>query len=238
MNPRRLTPASPPIRLAAPPARGRVLVLAPHPDDETIGCGATLALHAEAGDPIHVTFLTAGTTGDPTGREDKAAYAKLREREAREAAKHLGIGSMEFWGYPDNFEVNENDLAGVEPRVDELFDRVKPDVVYAPHLGDQHSDHFVAAVLVQRVLARRKSATRAFGFEVWSAHAATWVVDVSRVYAKKMAALACYASQLKHTDIGRFVSGLNAYRAVFLEKDAKFGEAFVALPPDAGAGLS
>ncbi len=235
--PRFLTPPAPPTRLSAPPARGRVLVIAPHPDDETIGCGATLALHAELHDPIHVVFLTAGTSGDPTGTEDKAAYAALREREARAAAAVLGITTLEFWGHPDNFQVNENDLRTIEPRVDDLFARVRPDVVYAPHLGDQHSDHYVAAVLVKRALARSRSTARAFGFEVWSAHAATWVVDVSRVYATKMKALACYASQLRHTDIASFVSGLNAYRAVFLEKGAKYGEAFVALEPDAHAGL-
>ena len=46
----------------------RVLMLAPHPDDETIGCGGSLALHAGAGDPIKVVFLTNGAKGDTSGR--------------------------------------------------------------------------------------------------------------------------------------------------------------------------
>jgi len=213
-----------------------VLVLAPHPDDETIGPGGTIRLHAELGDEIHVLFLTAGTSGDPTGREDKPAYAARRQAEARAAAKVLGIAAQEFWGFPDNYRVHEDDLGAILPRLKDALVRFAPDVVYAPHLGDQHSDHYTTAVLTQRVLAQLDRPPRAFGYEVWSASRATWIVDVSRVYATKMAALDCYPSQLEHTDIRRFVSGLNAYRAVFLDKGATYGEAFVALEPDARAG--
>ena len=236
--PRYLEPPAPPIRLAAPPARGRVLVLAPHPDDETIGPGATLRMHADLGDTVQVLFLTAGTAGDPTGTADAAAYAARREREARAAAAVLGIANVEFWGLPDNHRANENDIGQIQPRLEEALRRVMPDVVYAPHVLDQHSDHHTTAVLLQRVLANLPRAPRAFGYEVWSASAATWVVDVSAVYAAKLAALDCYASQLEHTDIRRFVTGLNQYRAVFLEKGATYGEAFVRIDPHANAGFA
>ena len=60
----------------------RVLVLAPHPDDETFGCGGSLALHAEAGDPVKVVFLTNGAAGEASGKTDKGQYVKLRQNEA------------------------------------------------------------------------------------------------------------------------------------------------------------
>lgn len=238
---RYLTPPPPPRRLSAPPGRGRVLVLAPHPDDETIGVGATLALHRQLGDPVDVVFLTAGTAGDPTGRAEPAAYARTREREARAAAAVLDLASCEFWGYPDNCQVNENDLALIVPRVREVLERRRPDVVYAPHEGEQHSDHFVAAVALRRALAGLGPGAMpppAFGYEVWSASLAEAIVDVSAVYDTKLRALACYRSQLDYTDIERFISGLNSYRAVFLEKGARFGEAFVPLSPSATAGAA
>ena len=94
-----LEPPAPPTRLTSPPVKGRVLVLAPHPDDETIGPGGALIQHAAAGDEIHVLFVTAGTSGDPTGAADPAEYAACREREARAAAEVLGVadrvGSLE-----------------------------------------------------------------------------------------------------------------------------------------------
>ncbi|MCC7171569.1 MAG: PIG-L family deacetylase, partial [Planctomycetes bacterium] len=129
---RYLAPPAPPIRSSAPPARGRVLVLAPHPDDETIGPGGTVRLHVELGDEVHALFLTAGTSGDPTGREDKVAYASRRQDEARAAARVLGIAAQEFWGFPDNYRVNELDLGAILPRLKQAIEAFAPDVIYAP----------------------------------------------------------------------------------------------------------
>lgn len=235
---RYLDPPTPPARLSGPPVRGRVLVLSPHPDDETIGPGGTLLHHVAAGDDVHVAFLTAGTSGDPTGAADPAEYAALREREARAAAAVLGLASLEFWGFPDNHRVNENDLGMLVPKVREVVERVRPDVIYAPHPGEQHSDHHTTAVVTARVLAQLDKAPAAFGFEVWSPSLAAFVVDTSARYARKVEALRCYSSQLEHTDIERFITGLNAYRAVFLEKGARFGEGFVPIRPDPEAGFS
>jgi LmbE family N-acetylglucosaminyl deacetylase len=235
-TPRNLEPIPPPARLKGPAMRGKVLVLAPHPDDETIGPGATLSMHAAGGDDIHVVFVSAGTAGDPTGALDPEEYAATRQAEARAAADVLGIAHLEFWGLPDGTKVNENDVAMLLPRVIDAIERVKPDVLYAPHEADQHSDHHAVCVIARRALAAVKKPPHAFGYEVWTASTAAFVVDVSAAYERKMEALACYASQLEHTDIVRFVSGLNAYRAVFLGKGAKFGEAFVPLTKDARAG--
>lgn len=234
---RYLEPPNPPARLNAPVVQGRALVFSPHPDDETIGPGGTLLHHSGRGDPIHAVFLTAGTSGDPTGKEDPVEYAVKREKEARAAAEVLGIGELEFWGFPDNHKVNENDLGEIVPRVLDALERVKPDVVYAPHALEQHSDHHTVSVAVSRALAQLRKPPMAFGFEVWSASSAAYVVDISEQYEAKMTALRCYPSQLQHTDIERFITGLNAYRAVFLDKGARFGEAFVPLPKNVNAGF-
>lgn len=224
---RALKPLPPPERCLEPPVRGRVLVLAPHPDDETIGVGGTIALHRKLGDPVHAIFLTAGTSGDPTGLVDKTEYAAIRQREARAAAAVLGIEGLEFWGFPDNYEVTENDIAAIVPRLAEAIERYGPDVIYSPHHLEQHSDHHAVAMILERTMTTLRTRPSVFGYEVWSACDAEIVIDVSAEYATKMAALRCYPSQLEHTDIERFISGLNAYRAVFLAKGALYGEAFV-----------
>ncbi|MBI4881597.1 MAG: PIG-L family deacetylase [Planctomycetes bacterium] len=233
---RYLEPPPPPARLSGPVVRGRVFVLAPHPDDETIGPGGTLRLHARSGDEIAVVFLTAGASADPSASVPPEVYAARRQAEARAAAQVLGIGALEFWGLPDNHKVNENDLELLVPRLQDALLRLRPDVVYAPHEADQHSDHHATAVALRRALARLPKPPLAFGYEVWSACLATHVVDTSAVHEEKLAALRCYGSQLEHTDIVRFITGLNAYRAVFLAKGARFGEAFLPLTPHAGAG--
>jgi len=71
-----------------------ILVIAPHPDDETIGCGGALCLHAAKGDRVVVVFLTSGELGLKELAPAKAW--QVRESEAQAAAKHLGITRLEF----------------------------------------------------------------------------------------------------------------------------------------------
>ena len=93
---------SPPVpAILRAPARGRVLVVAPHPDDETMGLGGTLALHAAQGDPVSVLFVCNGIQGDPEGWFPREEVTRIREAEARAAAAVLGIGDLRFLGYPD-----------------------------------------------------------------------------------------------------------------------------------------
>src|SRR5688572_24119642 len=88
----------------APPL-GSVLVLAPHPDDETCGAGGALILHRRQGDSVRVVFLTDGVNGDPRQRHGtKAQFAALRRGEAAGAAARLGGLEVEFLGLPDDFE--------------------------------------------------------------------------------------------------------------------------------------
>ncbi len=76
-----------------------VLVIAPHPDDESIGCGGTISLHAERGNRVTVVFLTSGEHGLQKLPEEKAR--RVREREAEKAAAILGIASVTFLSLPD-----------------------------------------------------------------------------------------------------------------------------------------
>ena len=154
--------------LTEPPARGRVLVVAPHPDDEAIGPGATLALHHRLGDPIGALFVTSGIHGD-RGELEPQAYVALRRKEAEAAAAVLGIQRTEFWDYPDSMVVTESDLGAVVERLAELLRRERPEVVYAPHPGEAHSDHHFVALAVAgacEALAAQGSAPRLLGYEV------------------------------------------------------------------------
>src|SRR5260221_13431593 len=76
-----------------------VLVIAPHPDDESIGCGGALRLHAVRGDRVVALFLTSGGLGLKHLAQEKAR--QIREREARAAAKILGLAGEGFMGWAD-----------------------------------------------------------------------------------------------------------------------------------------
>jgi LmbE family N-acetylglucosaminyl deacetylase len=218
--------------LVEPPVRGRVLVVAPHPDDEAIGPGATLALHHRLGDPIGALFVTSGLHGD-RGARSPQEYVALRRAEAQAAAAVLGIGRTEFWDYPDGMVVTEADLGAVVERLADLLRRERPDVVYAPHAGETHSDHHFVALAVARARARLAGtgaapdgAPRVLGYEVWSPLEPDWAVDVASVYETKLRAIRCYASQLERNDIPRAVDGLNRFRAVLLPPGGRYAEVF------------
>src|SRR3990172_7376892 len=74
----------------------RVLVLAPHPDDEIIGCGALLKQWSDSGIPIKVVVITDGAAGLPLGTDPA-----VRKAESRAGLVRLGIRDCEFWDYRD-----------------------------------------------------------------------------------------------------------------------------------------
>jgi len=211
-----LAPLPLPATLIGPPARGRVLVVAPHPDDESIGVGGTLAAHSRLGDPLHALFVTTGVHGDARKRHDPAHYIALRRQEAQAAAAVLGIGETMFWDFPDSCVVTEQDLQHITALLGQLYARLKPDVVYAPHAAETHSDHhFVgrAALAAHRAAG---GAARLFGYEVWTPVQPDLLVDVTADYERKLAAIGCYRSQLQDTDLLGATEGMNRYRSILL----------------------
>src|SRR5258707_15129586 len=84
-----------------------VLVIAPHPDDESIGCGGAICLHADQGHRVATVFLTSGECGLPELSKEEAW--RVREREAERATEILGVASIEFWRRPNQY-LQENPI--------------------------------------------------------------------------------------------------------------------------------
>ena len=211
-----LPPPSPARPCSEPPWSGPVLVIAPHPDDESAGPGGALAQHARRGDALSAVFVTNGVHGDPTGEREAATYVAARRAEAEAACDLLGIGAREFWGFPDGCAVTPTDLGAVTERLVDALYRLAPRVVYAPHEGESHADHHFIGRAARRAVQQVGGDLVLVGYEVWSPQPAEVVIDVTDVYETKRAAVRCYPSQLAHTDILGAIEGLNAYRAILL----------------------
>lgn len=211
-----------------PPARGKVLVLAPHADDETIGVGATMVMHRDLGDSVDVLYLTNGMTGNADNRYTPEEYIRIRSEEARAACAVLGVNEIFFWEYPDNYQVSEQDMDVLLPRLVEILDKGGYDVIYTPHWGEMHSDHHVAAVLAARAVRKWNRPVSLLGYEIWAPiESAEIVVNVTRTYPVKLEAAACYQSQIALRDIVRLFKCLNGYRSAFMENQGTYGEAFI-----------
>jgi LmbE family N-acetylglucosaminyl deacetylase len=131
----------------------RVLCLAPHPDDETLGCGGALALHRKVDDPVEVVFLTDGQAGDTKEKMDRDVYVALRRREAEKACRVLGVTDVDFWPYPDRGLAGSR---GVLPRLICLLEGYMLQLVYAPSPMEFHPDHRAACFLLCDAVSGRE----------------------------------------------------------------------------------
>lgn len=208
------------------PPPGRCLLLAPHADDDVIGCGGTLCKHALQGDPVRVIVAYDGRQGDPEQRYDEEEYVELRRKEARKAGAFLGFEDYVFYDYPEGHEPPPPLLKMAAQKLSEEVKSFAPDFVYAPWIGDYHIDHWVLARVTRLALAYAGFQGEAWGYEVWTPLVPTRIVDISDVYERKVAAMKEHASQLEYRDLSHKALAISAHRAMYLADEARHGEAF------------
>jgi len=124
-----------------------VLVVFPHPDDETVNCGGTLNSFSRAGSAVTVLLLTRGERGNEGGIFDPA-LGEIRNAEALRAADILGVSSLIHEDFGDG-RLNER-RADVRRRIADRIEVIKPDLLITYDLAglDGHADHVVCAELV------------------------------------------------------------------------------------------
>ena len=204
-----------------------ILVIAPHPDDEAIGCGGTLRLHADRGDRITAVFLTSGELGlDHLPPEDAR---RIRETEAAAAAEILGLARLEFLRLPDWF-VGEN-LAATARQIASLLESETPARIYLPHPEDNHPDHRATLPALREALRTTGAEPDLFAYEVWTPLTrAEEIEDITPTMRAKLRAIRCYRSQLAAFRYDRAARGLAQYRGALHARSA-FAEAFESLLP-------
>jgi LmbE family N-acetylglucosaminyl deacetylase len=193
--------------------RNRIaLVIAPHQDDETLGCGGLLVQKRLAGAPVRIAYITDGSASHPGHPTlTPATLAALRQGEARRAMHLLGVeeNALFFLG------VGDGTLAQLDPpaatvvagKIAGLLRQVRPDEIFLPMRDDGSSEHEAAFVLVQRALDLAGMRPRLLEFPVWSAwnplrlfrplgmSHTIWRVDYRAHEALKRQAIDAYVSQ-------------------------------------------
>ncbi len=149
------------------------LVIAPHQDDEVLGCGGLIARKRLAGYPVHVVFITDGRASHPNHPTlTPADIAVWRANEAREALRKLSVESsaIHFLAVADATLANltpEQSLKTVE-QLRELITRVRPDEIFAAYRKDGSSEHEAAFLLLKRALEGGTRSIRLYEYLVWS----------------------------------------------------------------------
>jgi LmbE family N-acetylglucosaminyl deacetylase len=202
----------------------RLLVLAPHPDDEVIGCGGLVALHLREGRKVHVVVATDGA---------QAGDAAQRDSESRAALALLGDATIEFLGFPDRELANARDL---DDRLAAILRDWKPDLIAVPGPLEIHPDHIALSRAFCDLIARDASlfadlaVARVAFYEVSAPLRPNALVDITSVADAKYAAIATHVSQAAMRDYTSFARGLNTWRAMTLPAHVTSAEAYWTTP--------
>ncbi len=181
-----------------------ILILAPHPDDEVLGCGATIKRLSDEGHNLYVLVVTRGISKFYS--DDKIENVR---NEALQAHRLLGVQQTFFLDFPAP-ELDTVPLADISREISKVLSENKINVLYLPHRGDIHNDHRVVfnAGLVAARPVGGCTVTEIYAYETlseteWAAPFAddafipTCFVNVEETLNAKMEAMKCFKSQLK-----------------------------------------
>jgi LmbE family N-acetylglucosaminyl deacetylase len=212
------------------PSDERIVVLAPHMDDEVIGCGGTLARHIACGSHVTVVFLTDGRGGGAAGNAaaGETSIAATRKHEAKLALAELGITQIVF------LDGEDGRLGATAHLVDALraaLVAARPDIVYLPFFLEEHPDHRATSALLSEAVSGAGLSFQCHGYEVWTPLFPNCLVRIDETVEAKRRAIGHYRSQLAEADYLHTALGLNAYRSsALVDGECRFAEAFYAVP--------
>lgn len=196
----------------------KVLVIAPHPDDEVLGSGGTIARLASEGNDITVAIVTKGW--EPLFPNSQVEQVRA---EARRANELLGVKSLRFMDL-EVTKLNTIPKYEMNRKFEQLIDEEKPQLVFLPFCGDRQEDHrqvFDACMVALKPLANRKYIAKILSYETisethWSAayvepsfEPQLWV-DISSYLSAKLEAMRIYQSQLQREPDARSLEAISS----------------------------
>lgn len=173
----------------------RILIVAPHPDDESIGCGGLLSLYGKQCDVVVIT--------DGDNRKVVSDIADVREKEFIKA-----VSSVEVKDYKC-LRIPERQIMQHKKRVSEI-DFGKYEHVFVPNRYDEHKDHVDVYKVIKNLV---KKTAKLYEYEVWNPLKKPNVyLDITDISDKKIQLIKIHESQIKELDYIGMIMGLNAYR--------------------------
>jgi LmbE family N-acetylglucosaminyl deacetylase len=183
------------------------LVLAPHPDDETLGCGATIMRKLAAGTPVQV-IIAADGNWYRSGKLSVNAVNEIREEEARRACAILGLPceNITFLRFEDCRLADHRGL--LRARLFDILDTMNPEEIFVSSIIDNHPDHRVLAELGRELAqARRDRFPVLYEYPIWFWDPRIWrvtrllqlrtrIVRTEEFRTRKREAIAAYRSQV------------------------------------------
>lgn len=204
----------------------KALVLAPHPDDEALGCGGTIKLITSAGGTVDVLFMTRGEMGlelsQGTSQAMHDELARRRTEEAVEAGHVLGVRTVNFLPGRDGHLEQEPELS------QGIWQAIRADAyrsVFCPWYNDNHADHVATFRLLITVLRALQQDIDLWLYEVWTPLEANIAIPIDSTIRAKLEAIRAHRSQRACADFPRAFRALAQYRSLLCPL-SKYAEAF------------
>lgn len=191
-----------------------ILVIAPHPDDEVLGCGGTIKKHATSGDRVYVCFGTKAY--EPEWSKE---FIANRPKEIEKASQILGITKSYFLDFPtvktDTFPQKE-----INDAILKVLKEVQPEILYIPHGGDLNLDHkiFFESTLVAARPLPGSTVKKIYSYEVlseteWGGTFKSFLpnvyINITQELEAKKEAMKAYESELKEFPHPRSLEGID-----------------------------
>jgi len=221
----------------------KILVIAAHPDDELLGCGATLLLYRKKGFKIKTVFLGDGESSRTVKREKLLKLIKRREYQANKIAKKCNFLTPIFKRYPDN-RLDTVPFLNIVKFIENEIKQLKPDIIFTHFENDLNIDHqlvFKAVVTATRPLSKT-FVKKIYCFETPSSTEFNFnrkhkkifnpnlFIDVSKIINRKISLLKIYKTEIKpwpHPRSLKSIKNLASFRGSQI--GVKFAEAFIIL---------
>lgn len=211
----------------------KILVIAPHPDDEILGCGGVIVKYSKKGDDIYLCIVTKAYTPDWTEE-----FLKNRPKEIAEASKVLGIKKTYFLDFP-TVKLDTIPQKELNDKLSKIINEVKPEIVFTCHMGDLNRDHrlvFEATLVatrpnsehkIKKILSYETPSETEWGrqFKEFSPNV---YEDISEEIEAKIEAMKIYKSELKEFPHPRSIEGIEVLaKKRGSEAGKNFAEAFI-----------
>jgi len=205
------------------------LIIAPHPDDEVLGCGGTIARLSKEGHEIHVLIVTTAYT--PDWSEE---FIENRKKEIANAHKILGVDKTHFLNYP-TVKLDTIPKKEFTEKMSQVVLNIKPDMVFIPSENDLHHDHRIihevslvalrpVKHVVSDILSYEVLSETEWGFNTFKPNV---YYDITETFEKKVEAMRCYKSELRKFPHPRSIEAIEALaRKRGSEVGVQYAEAF------------
>ena len=218
-----------------------ILVIAPHADDEILGCGGSINFFIRKGYKVYVAILTNGNKGDKKKYSEK--YIDGLRKEALKSHKYLGISKTFFFEFPAPY-LDQYPIAKISDSIKKLIEKINPQKLFIPHLHDSHVDHQIihkASLVAARPIGKVKI-EEVYSYETlseteWGSKNKNfyfipnqYIIINKKDLIKKLSAFKFYKSQIKKNNHPR---SLKSIEALAINRGSniseKYAEAFIML---------